>query len=296
MTAAAMAVTRRPRYDGYDELGGPNQPGEDYLILVDGRKIGGTYWCGAGHIPDGRRWASWGPAGVVLGQPDRETAERVQVREYACNPDLTDRQVAAEARERQARLDVREAEDQAAEDGMLRERLGGDGPGVRAWVLPPMHYLFGSPGDVAAVRSWLDVHELTDVSGDHEIVVEQRAGRRVLVVSRAPYAPWSAQVQQWAVTLVAEPPAVDTMPRPDLVELLETHRPARFPLIDFGQSWACVACTREFGDRVRVVPWECDVFRAAREEGAETEPPAVWLGGSRFQVGSVATGCRSRRP
>jgi hypothetical protein len=41
-------VTREPRYEGYDSLHRSRQyaPG-DFLILVDGEPIGGTYWAGA---------------------------------------------------------------------------------------------------------------------------------------------------------------------------------------------------------------------------------------------------------
>ncbi len=54
-------VTRQPEHPGYETLGSENTKGEDYLLLVDGHEIGGTYYCDATDIRDGEHWASWGP-------------------------------------------------------------------------------------------------------------------------------------------------------------------------------------------------------------------------------------------
>ena len=150
-------------------------PAANYLLLVDGRVIGGSYWCSAADIKDGQRWASWGPAGYSLGHLDRETAERVQIRKYAINPDLTDRQIADDEREQQARLAQEEAEEQEYAEAQRRKRECDDEPDPAVWVLPTHHFLIADPADVATVKAWLDAHDLDDVSGIHEIRVEQRA-------------------------------------------------------------------------------------------------------------------------
>jgi hypothetical protein len=87
-------VTRRPRHEGHDSLHGDRRHAPDeFLIVVDGKEIGGTYWCGYnpaaaagfgrddGGLP-GESWASWGPRGLSCGHPTREAAEQAQVREY----------------------------------------------------------------------------------------------------------------------------------------------------------------------------------------------------------------------
>lgn len=68
---AVPTITRRPEHDGHDD-----PATEDYLILIDGNQLGGTYHCPG---PDGGRWASWGPAGLSMGHRGREDAERVQI-------------------------------------------------------------------------------------------------------------------------------------------------------------------------------------------------------------------------
>lgn len=90
MTEDITQVSRKPRYPGYDG------PDEDFLILVNGVDIGGTYWCvynpavspGWGHDDggiDGPSWASWGPRGLSCGHATREDAEEAQVRAYIAN-------------------------------------------------------------------------------------------------------------------------------------------------------------------------------------------------------------------
>jgi hypothetical protein len=271
-TVLTMKVTREPRYPDYTDLGGPDKPGEDYYLLVDGKQIGGTYWCSAADIPDGQRWASYGPAGYSLRNPDRETAEQVQIREYAINPDLTDRQIADEQREADARRAQLDAEEEAEAEVRRRKREGDDEPGEPVWVLPPYHFLTAHPGDVAAVKAWLDAHDLDSVSGAHEIRVERRATRQALVVHEVPIAAFSSRTQLRAVTCRQAPPEVDTTPHPDLVALIEQgHAPAKFPLIDFGQNWACSACTKKHGSPTEIVCWPCPVFEETRAAGAHEE-------------------------
>lgn len=72
-------VTRQPEHPGFDTLGSTNTKGEDFLLLVDGREIGGTYYGDATGIPDGEHWVSWGPAGHSMGHRTREDAEQVQL-------------------------------------------------------------------------------------------------------------------------------------------------------------------------------------------------------------------------
>jgi hypothetical protein len=54
------------------------EPDSDELILVDGWQIGATYRCQDG------TWASWGPAGLDRGHPNRQASIDAQVRAYAC--------------------------------------------------------------------------------------------------------------------------------------------------------------------------------------------------------------------
>lgn len=75
-------IARVPLRPEYTDLGGPDAPGEDYDLHVDTLAVGGSYWCGSAEIPDGQRWASFGPAGLRMRFPDRETAEQVQVDAY----------------------------------------------------------------------------------------------------------------------------------------------------------------------------------------------------------------------
>jgi hypothetical protein len=271
---ATMQVTREPKDTDYTDLGGPDTPGEDYYLLVDGQRIGGTYWCSSDDIPAGKKWASWGAAGYTLYRPSREAAEAVQVREYVTNPSEFDRINADYERERIAEAERREAERREADaewaEARRIKREGEDGPGETLWTLPAYHFLVAADlTDVTAVKAWLDAHDLDDVSGVHPIRVEQRRTRRVIVFERGRFGRIGKTTETWAVTCHTDPPAVDTTPRPDLVELITSHAhyPARFPLIDFGQDYACGPCTKELGSATGMVLWECPAFRAAREEG-----------------------------
>ncbi|MFD6565410.1 hypothetical protein [Micromonospora profundi] len=263
---AAMRIDRRPRDPQWTDLGGPDEPGEEYLIVVDDTAIGGTYWCGADYIADGQRWASWGPAGLSMRHPTREDAEQAQVRAYAADPGVVDRQIAAERRENAAAAARQDAADAEQAKARLVERVGADSPGPTVWALPSHHYLTGDQDDVAAVTAWLHAHGLYRVSGRHEVRVEQRTSRRVIVVEELHG--WSDDATQTrVVTCTVDPPVVDAPPRPDLVELLDTHYPTTFPLIDFGQNVACVACTRHTSPQA-VTVWPCPVFVAAAGRGA----------------------------
>lgn len=79
MTATQPTITRQPVHPGYDDLGSENTPGEDYWLLIDGQNIGTTWYCSAGYVNDGERWASDGPAGLSMGHRTREDAEQVQL-------------------------------------------------------------------------------------------------------------------------------------------------------------------------------------------------------------------------
>jgi hypothetical protein len=76
---SAPVVTREPKHEGYDTLGNGDAWGEDYYLLINGGRVGGSYFCNADSVKDGERWASWGPAGLSMGHPTREAAEAVQV-------------------------------------------------------------------------------------------------------------------------------------------------------------------------------------------------------------------------
>lgn len=272
--ARTMRVTHRPKDPQWTDLGGPDTPGEDYLIVVDDMVIGGTYWCSADYVPDGQRWASWGPAGLSMRHPDREAAEQVQVRAYAVNPDVTDRAVEQDQRTAAAEQARRDAESAERAAQQRRRRLGDDEPGPTVWTLPSHHFLFAAHADVAAVAAWLGAHDLDEVSGLHEIRVEQRAARRVIVVERVVLRRLASatETQTWVVTCTADPPAVDTTPRPDLVALLAEHYPTTFPLIDYGREHACATCTRQHTGPVAVTPWPCAVFVAARDRRVDDRP------------------------
>jgi hypothetical protein len=83
--ARTATVTREPEHAGYDTLGDADNWGEDFYLLVDGERIGGTYWCSARYIKDGERWASYGPAGLQMGFRTREDAEQAQVDTHLSN-------------------------------------------------------------------------------------------------------------------------------------------------------------------------------------------------------------------
>jgi hypothetical protein len=280
-----MQVSRRPRFPGSTDLGGPDTPGEDYLIVVDGAVIGGTYWCGADDVPHGRRWASWGPAGLSMGHRRRETAEQAQVRAYVVNPDVTDREIAEEQRAVVARRARKDAETADRTEQRRRRRLGDDLPGPAIWTLPSHHFLFAADADVAAVAAWLGLHGLEEVDGLHEIRIEQRASRRVIAVERRAWA--GEATETWVTTCTAAPPPVDTTARPDLVALLAEHHPTTFPLIDYGREVACAACTRQLTGPTTVTAWPCAVFIAARDHTADPDAAGGMSAGRRKVVGGV---------
>ncbi|GAA4931993.1 hypothetical protein HD597_012854 [Nonomuraea thailandensis] len=279
-----FAVTRRPRYEGYDDLHGTAKLAPDeFLILIDGAEIGGTYWCSYnpaasagwgsndGGLP-GESWASWGPRGLSCGHPTREAAEHAQVREYVTDPDGHDRQAAMARAEQQAeqarRQAEREAEDERREAERRRERLGDDEPGPTVWTLPSYHALYADADEVVAVADWLEANGIEDVSGQHEVRVEQRATRRAAVYE-APLWVWngrsSTTTETRVVTLVTDPPTITAPDRPDLHEVFAEHWPARFPLIDFGLSIACAKCTRDAKATIaeQMAAWPCAVVEKA---------------------------------
>lgn len=86
MQVAGHTITRTPQHDGYTELGTANTPGEDYWLIIDGRNIGTTWYCGAHYVNDGERWASDGPAGLTMGHRTREDAEQAQIDAYLNDP------------------------------------------------------------------------------------------------------------------------------------------------------------------------------------------------------------------
>jgi hypothetical protein len=65
-------ITTRPRHRGFSGRT------DDRIILRDGETIGGVYYCTAENVPRGRKWASWGPAGLSMGHPTREAAIAAQ--------------------------------------------------------------------------------------------------------------------------------------------------------------------------------------------------------------------------
>jgi hypothetical protein len=118
-------VTREPRYAGYDSLHETERYAPDeFVLLVDGQRIGGTYWCSYNPAAtvgwgcndggiEGASWASWGPRGLSCGHLTREAAEAAQVREYATDPDRYDRVLAAERAKRDDEAAARQAKNQA---------------------------------------------------------------------------------------------------------------------------------------------------------------------------------------
>jgi hypothetical protein len=288
-----IEATRQPRYEGDDSLhGSARYAPDDFLILVDGLVVGGTYWCSynpAVAVPGwgwddggiaGESWASWGPRGLSCGHPTREAAEQAQVREYATNPDLYDRRIAMEEAGREAaaarQQAQRDAEYERCEAARRRERLGDDEPGPVIWTLPAFHALYADMTEVNAVSAWIRANGLEHVSGRHEVRVEQRATRRVAVFEK-PTAVWNGRstesTETHVVTIVTDPPAVTTPARPDLHGLFAEHWPSWFPLIDFGQSVACGKCTQEVHATVseKMVTWPCPTV----EQAIGTPRPAL---------------------
>lgn len=295
-------VTRAPRHEGADDLHGDSRTAPDeFLLLVDGVPIGGTYWCSYnpaatsgwgrddGGLP-GPSWASWGPRALSYGHPTREAAEHAQVREYATDPDGFDRlaamaraEDAAEAAQREAE---RRAEDERREAERRRVRLGDDEPGQVVWRLPAFHVWYADTEEVEAVGTWLAANDIEEASGRHEIRVEQRATRLAVVYEAAPS--WlrsggsSQMTETWVKTLTSAPPPIATPERPELHELFAEHFPARFPAIDFGFRTACARCTREAKAAIadQMVPWPCPVIADAIADPATVSSPTAAAAGA----------------
>lgn len=74
MKAADHTITREAEHPGYDS------PEDDFYLLVDGKRIGGTYWCPADPSTEaGQQYVSYGPAGYSFGHHTREHAEQAQL-------------------------------------------------------------------------------------------------------------------------------------------------------------------------------------------------------------------------
>jgi hypothetical protein len=268
-------VTRVAEREGCDSLHGTATTAPDeFLILVDGQRIGGTY-LGSRPLGDstyGDQWISYGPAGYSFGHDSREAAEQAQVREYATDPSGYDRHFAMARTRREAEAARQRAELEAGyrhhEAGRRCELLGDDDPGPAIWVLPAFHALYAASDEVQAVAAWLRANDVTDACADHEVRVEQRATRRVAVYQtptlvlngRA-----SASTETRAVTITTGPPAIATLDRPDLHSLFAEHYPTRFPLIDGGFRSACGRCTSNAKATTtsQMVPWPCPVASRA---------------------------------
>jgi hypothetical protein len=266
-------VTRGWKYEGYE--GGE----EDSTILVDGQQIGGAYrasyvsgmWGGVDGPITGDRpnWASWGPRGLSFGHRTREDAEQAQVREYVTNPDLYDRliredseQRAAEQAEREAR---RAAEREAWEAEDRRQRLGDDEPGPTILTIPAYHALYASLAETDAVTAWLAAHGISP-SAVHDIRVEQRATRRVVVFEASRYglSARGTKTETYVVTLTAEPPEITSTPPADAEALFADHWPAKAPLHDFGQGVWCAHCRAgQVDGEFDRYPWPCPTVEAA---------------------------------
>jgi hypothetical protein len=101
-------VTRLPQREGYGTLSvldpASGHVPDPFLLLIDGRRAGGTYWCTYNPAPTGfgrddgglpgGSWASWGPGGLSCGHATREAAEQAQVDVYKTDPDGWDMRLA----------------------------------------------------------------------------------------------------------------------------------------------------------------------------------------------------------
>ncbi|GGS98794.1 hypothetical protein GCM10010156_66140 [Planobispora rosea] len=280
----SFTLTRTPRYAGYDSLEGTSKLAPDeFLIIVDGIVLGGTYWCSynpqaaAGWGEDdgglsGPSWASWGPRGLSCGHPTREAAEHAQLRAYVTEPSGYDRELEMIRAEREAeaarRQAEQEAEDERREIQQRRERLGDDEPGPVIWKLPAFHALYADPAEVAAVAAWLEANGMEDASGLHEVRIEQRATRRAAlyyIPQRMRNGRNSQVMELHAVTVVSDPPPITVPDRPDLHPVLAEHEPATSAQIDFGRSFICVRCTSDAKATLpaQIVPWPCPMVEKA---------------------------------
>ncbi|MFB4285226.1 hypothetical protein ACBJ59_58895 [Nonomuraea sp. MTCD27] len=213
-----------------------------------------------------------------------QVPEQAQVREYATDPDGYDRQAAMARAEQQAeqaqRQAEREAEEERREAEQRCERLGDDEPGPVVWALPVFFALYADADEVEAVANWLEANGLEDVSGRHEVRVEQRATRRAAVYE-APVWVWngrsSTTTETHVVTIVTDPPPITAPDRPDLHEVFAEHWPARFPLVDFGLGIACAKCTRDAKVTIsdQMVPWPYAVVEKAITNGPAAEPTPI---------------------
>ncbi|MCX5070797.1 hypothetical protein OOJ91_33675 [Micromonospora lupini] len=267
MGQSAFVTQVIPRYSDDDG------PYADVLIQIDGRQIGGAYPC-AGEPGD--RWASWGPAGLSMKHPDRQAAVRAQIQAYAADPSGWDRILDEEDAEKaadRARRD-RELQQERARrrERRRRDRLGDDEPGPTIVTIPAYHALYAPIEEATAVGDWLAAHGIEDAASCvHEIRVEQRAARRVVVYQALASIvdDPQARTETSVVTLAMEPPAIATPPRPDLHQLFDDHWPTRFPLIDYGRRLACGRCSGErrsampqIGSSEALVVWPCSVLQA----------------------------------
>jgi hypothetical protein len=75
-TKKKVEIKSLPRY--------PDSTGRfaDRVLVANGERIGGTYYCCADYIRPGRRWASYGPGGFSKGHRTRALAEAVQIKAY----------------------------------------------------------------------------------------------------------------------------------------------------------------------------------------------------------------------
>lgn len=278
-------VTRQPRYEDCDSLHGTKRDAPDeFLIVVDGEEIGGTYlgtYNAAQQVPgwgwddggkSGENWISYGPRGLSCGHQSREAAEQAQVREYALNPDVSDRFRADERREREAKIAQREAE--WAERDRSR-RMGDDEPGPVVWALPACHALYAPQDEVSAVSAWLAENGVEDLNGWHDARLERRDTRMALVYEAETALAAVARMMQKTVsfdatetraaTITTAPPEISTPPRPELRPVFEKHYPGQFPLIDFALNTVCVGCTQDAHATTpdQMVRWPCAVVTAA---------------------------------
>lgn len=255
-----MLVTRKPEDDfGDAKLGTWNKPGDDYYLIVDDKVIGSTWWCGADYIRNGERWASYGPAGVQMGFRTREAAEAAQVKAYAVNPSEFDRLVEDHDRAQATERARRDEELAVAADARTytrrAARLGADEPGTTVFTLPAHHHTYGDETEVNTVAGWLEANGV-EADTRHEIRVEQRAERTVIVFEEPAYA---NTTETRVITMTVPPPFPQPAARPDLAELLTVHSRSLFPLADH-RTVACSSCTPSAG---ALVPWPCPTVLAA---------------------------------
>jgi hypothetical protein len=129
-------------------------------------------------------------------------------------------------------------------------------------AVPAYHLLYAPHEETVRVAAWLDKNGIFAADYRHEIRVERRGTKDVIVYEEPPRGRQSTVTR--VVELAAPMPEITVPARPDLHALLAKHYPGIFPLINTG-CYACTECTQTD----RWTAWPCPKLQHAMDH-----PPA----------------------